>query len=78
MEKAKASKAKNISRQSRIFFILRNKKAFIKLKQAFVKAPILNHFDPKHYIQIETDVLAMLLVKFFVDWLLIIWANDIR
>ncbi len=32
------------------------RKAFTKLRQAFVKALILNHFDPKYYIQIETDV----------------------
>ncbi len=25
------------------------------MRQAFVEAPILNHFDPEHYIQIETD-----------------------
>ena len=24
----------------------------------FVEAPILNHFDPKHHIQIEMDVLG--------------------
>ncbi len=32
------------------------KKVFTKLRQAFVEAPILNHFDPEHYIQIKTDV----------------------
>ncbi len=26
------------------------------MKQAFVEAPILNHFDPKRHIRIETDV----------------------
>ncbi len=26
------------------------------MRQAFVKAPILNHFDPEHYIRIETNV----------------------
>ena len=29
--------------------------AFIQLKQAFVKAPILHHFDPESHIRIETD-----------------------
>ena len=29
--------------------------AFTKLKQAFIKAPILHHFDPEHYIRVETD-----------------------
>ena len=31
-------------------------KAFIKLWQAFVKAPILNHFDSECHIQIEINV----------------------
>ena len=30
--------------------------AFTQLKQAFVKAPILHHFDLESYIQIETDI----------------------
>ena len=38
------------------FLISKAKLAFIKLRQAFVKAPILHYFDPKCYIQIETDV----------------------
>ena len=29
---------------------------FSKLKQAFIKAPILYHFDPEHHIRVETDV----------------------
>ena len=32
------------------------KLAFTKLRQAFLKAPILHHFNPDRYIQIETDV----------------------
>ena len=32
------------------------KKAFTKLRQAFIKAPILHHFDPKRHIRVETDV----------------------
>ena len=32
------------------------KQAFTQLKQAFTKAPILQHFDPKCHIRIETDV----------------------
>ena len=32
------------------------KLAFAELRQAFVKAPILHHFDPERHIQIETDV----------------------
>ncbi len=38
------------------FFIPEARKAFTKLKQAFVEARILNHLDPEHYIGIETDV----------------------
>ncbi len=30
-------------------------KAFTELKQAFIEAPIQNHFDPEHHIRIETD-----------------------
>ena len=36
--------------------ILKAKVAFTKLRQAFVKAPILYHFDPKRHIWVETDV----------------------
>ena len=32
------------------------KQAFIQLKQAFIQAPILRHFDLKCHIQIKTDV----------------------
>ena len=31
------------------------KQAFTQLRQAFTKAPILWHFDPECYIQIETN-----------------------
>ena len=31
------------------------RRAFTQLRQVFTKAPILWHFDPKCYIQIETD-----------------------
>ncbi len=31
------------------------KEAFIHLRKAFTKAPILRHFDPDHHIRIETD-----------------------
>ena len=31
-------------------------KAFIGLRQVFIKAPILYHFDPKSHIRVETDV----------------------
>ena len=31
------------------------KKAFDQLRQAFIEAPILQHFDPEQYIRVETD-----------------------
>ena len=37
----------------------------IKLKQAFVKALILNHIDLERYIQIETDVLGYAIGRIF-------------
>ena len=41
-----------------MFFIIDARRTFTKLKQAFVEAPILNHFDLEHYIQIVTDALS--------------------
>ena len=57
VKKAKASKAKNLG-QSGMFLTADIKRTFIKLRQAFVKAPILNHFDSKRHIQIETNTLG--------------------
>ena len=37
------------------FFTPGARKAFMKLRQAFIKAPILDHFDPECYIRVETD-----------------------
>ncbi len=54
-EKLEASWAENLSSQSGLFLNSKARKAFTKLRQAFVKAPILNHFDPERHIQIETD-----------------------
>ena len=39
-----------------MFLIADTRKAFTELKQAYIEAPILNHFDPERYIQIEIDV----------------------
>ena len=41
-----------------IFLILNAKKAFNYLKQALIKASILEYFNLKSYIQIETNVLC--------------------
>ncbi len=54
-KKSKVFRAKNLNSQSGLFLIPRAKKAFTELRQAFVKALILNHFDPEHHIQNETD-----------------------
>ncbi len=40
------------------FLTLEAKKAFIHLRKAFIKAPILMHFDPKCHIYIETNALG--------------------
>ena len=37
------------------FFTPRARLAFTKFRQAFVKALIFYHFDPKCYIRVETD-----------------------
>ena len=57
----KSSKSKNLSESKKTirsldFFIFGAKLAFTKLRQAFLKAPILHHFDPERYIWIGTDV----------------------
>ena len=31
------------------------RKVFTELRQAFIKAPILHHFDPERHIRVETD-----------------------
>ena len=38
------------------FLTSKARQAFTQLRQAFVEAPILHHFDPKSHIQIETNV----------------------
>ena len=40
------------------FFTPKARLAFTQLRQAFVKAPILHHFDPESHIRIETDALG--------------------
>ncbi len=48
-KKTEASRAKNLG-QSGLFLTTDARKTFTKLRQAFVEAPILNHFDPKRHI----------------------------
>ena len=50
-----SSKSKKTIR-SLDFFTPGAKLAFTKLRQAFIKALILYHFDPEYHIRIETDV----------------------
>ncbi len=40
------------------FLTPKAKKAFIHLRKAFIKAPILRHFQPEHHIWIETNALG--------------------
>ena len=57
-KKTKTFRAKNLNIQSRLFLTFKIKKSFTKLRQAFVETLILNHFDLKCHIEIETDVLG--------------------
>ena len=57
-EKSEAARAKNLSSQSASFLTAEARKNFTELRQAFVEAPILNHFDSEHHIQIETNALG--------------------
>ena len=57
----KRSKSKNSSKSKKTvrssdFLTPGAKQAFTELKQAFLKAPILHHFNPERYIRIETNV----------------------
>ncbi len=53
-KKAEVSRAKNLG-QSGSFLTADARKAFTELRQAFLEAPILNHFDSERHIRIETD-----------------------
>ena len=48
-----------------MFITFRAKKALIKLKEVFVEALILNHFNPKYYIQIKTNLSSYAMSKIF-------------
>ncbi len=53
-EKSETSRAKNLSSQSRSFLTSKARNTFTELRQTFIEAPILNHFDPERHIQIKT------------------------
>ena len=54
----KSSKSKNLSKSKKTelgFLTSGARKAFTKLRQVFIKTPILYHFDPERHIRVETD-----------------------
>ena len=67
--KKKVQKCKNLSKSKKAvgsdFFIFGARLAFTELKQVFVKAPILYHFDPECHIRIETDASGYAIGKIF-------------
>ena len=51
-------KGRNLSKSKKTesgFLTSGARKAFTKLRQAFIKAPILHHFDPERHIWVETN-----------------------
>lgn len=54
--RAKNCRAKNLGISLELFCIFETRENFIKLRKAFIKAAILNNFNPKCYIQIVTDL----------------------
>ena len=56
----KTSKSKNSFKSKKtvgsVFFTPGARLAFTKLRQVFIKAPILHHFNPECHIRIETDI----------------------
>lgn len=57
----KIAKSKSLIKPKAGFFILEIRLTFMKLRLAFIKAPILNHFNTKYNIQIKTDVLSYII-----------------
>ncbi len=57
VKKVKASKTKNLG-QLGTLFISKARTTFTKLRQAFVEAPILNHFHLKRHIYIEINAFS--------------------
>ncbi len=61
-----------------MFFPSEARQTFTKLMLEFIKAPILNHFNPELHIYIETDASDYAIGEIFSQLTLVIWANDIR
>ena len=59
----KMSKSKKIIGSD--FFTFRARLVFTELKQAFVKAPILHHFDLEYFFQVEIDASGYTISKVF-------------
>ena len=54
-------KGRNLSKSKKTelsFLIFGARRAFTKLKQAFIKAPILHQFNPERHIRVKTDLLG--------------------
>ena len=61
-------KGQNLSKSKKTesgFFTSGVRKAFTKLRQAFIKASILYHFDPERHIWVETDVSGYAIGRIF-------------
>ena len=56
--KSKNSSKSKITVRSLDFLTPKAKLVFTKLRQVFLKAPILHHFDPNRHIRIETNALG--------------------
>ena len=55
-EVVKKDRNSSKSKKSELGFLTsRAKKAFTELRQAFIKTPILHHFDSERHIRVETD-----------------------
>ena len=48
-----------------MFLTSKIKKTFIKFRQVFIKALILNYFDLKHHIQIKTNIFKYIISEIF-------------
>ena len=62
------SKSENLSKSKKTelgFFISRAQMTFTKLKQAFIKAPTLHHFNLERHIWVETDASGFAISEVF-------------
>lgn len=68
--KNRSSKAQNPGLQSELVLIFGIKQTFTKLRETFMKARILNYFDPKRHIQIWTNVFGYAITGIFSQFIL--------